>query len=276
MVEEVWSSCKEVLLSICVLIHQMSYYSLNLGIDAKKCPFGEERRNFLDKIGKGLNSAPHPKLRMSQKFSSGCGNLHWGVYFMIIPVHLAGWSSALSRLGLTCQNRGKRGFTFFQRVRMFRRDSGKHPSFPVTQIRPLTFSDVVHHYLWPHKKPCWNAWESQLFPGPFLPTYCLFFNLIYQFKQRKKTKRKKPKQKPNNDLSSLLTNCLGNSVNCLKLIQQSWISIGVEYSADQYPIHPNTLPNRIFNEVSSSASPNKMFSFAALELLIRNYLSVPN
>jgi len=89
VVEEVCSSRKDALLSVSVLIHRMSYYSLNLGSDAEKSPFGEGRGNALDKIGKGTNSAPQPKLRMSQKFSSGLGNLHRRVYFVIIPVCFA-------------------------------------------------------------------------------------------------------------------------------------------------------------------------------------------
>lgn len=89
VVEEVRSSCKDALLSLSLLIHRMSCYSLNLGSDAEKCTFGEGRRNASDKIGKGTNSAPPPQMRMSQKFSSGHGNLHGRVYFIIIPVCLA-------------------------------------------------------------------------------------------------------------------------------------------------------------------------------------------
>lgn len=235
-----------------------------------------ERGNALDKIGKGTNCAPHPKLRTNQKFSSGRGNLHGRVYFIIIPVCFAEWSSALSSSGLTCQNTGKRAdsFTLFWRVRMLRRDSGKHLSFPVTQIRPLTFFNFFQHYLWPHKNPAEIHGSLKCSLDLSCQHIVWFLIAALSLNRKKNTKNEKPKQ-TNNDFPFLLADCLGNSVNCFKLIQQSCISTGVEYPGDQYPIHPNTLSNHIFNEVSSSASPSERDIFCCLRAFKKKWPFLP-
>lgn len=77
MAGEFCSSYKDAPLSLSVLIELLWLsYSLNLSSDAKKCPFGERKGNVLVKIGKSTNSAPQPKLKMSEVLSSGHENLH--------------------------------------------------------------------------------------------------------------------------------------------------------------------------------------------------------
>lgn len=173
VVEEVHSSCKDALLSISVLIHQMScYYSLYLGSDAEKCPFGERWGNAAGKTGKGTSSAPYPK--------------H---HFTSLPCTLI---SALCSLGPTCQNTGKRAdsLILFWRVRMLRRDSVKHPSFPIAQIRPLTLFHFFHQYLWPHKNPAEIHGNLRCSLDLSCQHAIFFFHLSYQFKQKKILKMK--------------------------------------------------------------------------------------
>lgn len=82
-VKEFCSSCEDTLLSVFVLVHQVSCYSLNLDSDAENCLCGERRGNALDKMEKGTNSAPYPKLGV-QKFSSGQKSLFHYYYSSLL------------------------------------------------------------------------------------------------------------------------------------------------------------------------------------------------
>lgn len=140
MAGELCSSYKDAPLSFSLLIYWVSY-SLNLSSDAKKCPFGERKGKALVQIGRSTNSVPQAQA------GNGWGVQFWSQKFAQILFHHYSslpldWYSALSLLGLICQNTGGKkpeSFTFFWRLKIFRQDSGKHPSSPITQIRLLAF-----------------------------------------------------------------------------------------------------------------------------------------
>lgn len=132
------SSYKDAPLSPSVLIYWVSY-CLNLSRDAEKCPFGERKGNALAKIGKSTNSAP-PAQTENEKFSPGHGNVH-GEFISPLFQFAFGLKFSFVSFGTYLPKYRKKteSFTLFWRFKIFRRDSGKHPSSPITQIRPLAF-----------------------------------------------------------------------------------------------------------------------------------------
>lgn len=145
MAGEFCSSYKDAQLSLSILIYRVSY-SLNLSSGAKKCPFGERKGNAWVKIGKNTNSAP--KLRMSEEFSSGHGNLHTDFISPLFQFAFGLIFSFVSFGTYLAKKQGKKAesFTLFWRFNIFRRDSGKHPSSPITKIRSWEFKKLFPHH----------------------------------------------------------------------------------------------------------------------------------
>lgn len=109
---------------------------------------------------------------------------------------------------------------------MIRRDSGKQPSSPVTQIRPLTCFNFLHHHLWPPKNPV--EIHGSLKCSLHLSCQhiaCVLILAISLNRKKKKNKQLKMKNLRKQQFPLLSANCLGNSVDCFRSIQQFQILV---------------------------------------------------